>query len=156
MSKRIVLLQALAAIPGEVAAILQTVDDEAGRWRMDADPWSLLDVVQHLLLVEGQFQQRLRRVMAEERPFLPTIHPSPSEHTRNEPLADLLAEFAQQREETVAYLTALKAKKWERTAVHETEGSVTFRFLVQMIIDHDSDHLNQLQTLSQSLISNLQ
>ena len=156
MSKRIVLLQALAAIPGEVAAILKMVDDEAGWRHMDADSWSLADVVQHLLLVEGQFQQRLQRVMSEERPFLPYIHPSPSEHTRTESLADLVAEFTQLREQTVAYLTSLKGKKWERTAVHETEGPVTFHFLVQMIIDHDSDHLSQLQTLSQSLIPNPQ
>lgn len=149
MSKRIVLLQALTAMSGDLAAALTDMSESSSGVQVEADGWSAADVVQHLLLVEKRFQERLRRVMAEERPFLPTIHPSPSAHTRTEPLADLAAEFAQLREETVAYLTALKAKSWEKTAVHETEGPVTLYFLVQMIIDHDRDHLNQLHTLIQ-------
>lgn len=156
MSKRIVLLQALTALPAELVTVLNGVDKTAGQDRAEADGWSLADVVQHLLLVEKRFQERLRQAVQEERPFLPTIHPSPNEHTRTEPLADLVAEFAQLREQTVAYLTALKAKSWEKTAVHETEGPVTFTFLVQMIIDHDQDHLSQLQTLAQSPITNPQ
>jgi uncharacterized damage-inducible protein DinB len=151
MSKRIVLLQALATVPNELAVLLTTVGSANGYTRSDADAWSLADVVQHLLLVEGKFQQRLRRVMAEERPFLPTIHPSASEHTRTDPLTHLVAEFAHLREETVTYLTSLKAGSWQKTAVHETEGPVTFTFLVQMIIDHDRDHLNQLHTLQENL-----
>lgn len=156
MSKRIVLLQALTAMPSELTAVLSGVDETSSRVQAEADGWSLADVIQHLLLVEERFQGRLRRVVQEERPFLPYIHPSPNEHSRTEPLADLVAEFAQLREQTVAYLTALKAKHWEKTAVHETEGPVTFYFLVQMIIDHDSDHLSQLQTLIQSPITNPQ
>lgn len=156
MGKRIVLLQVLTAMPGELATVLAGVDKSSSRIQAEANGWSVADVVQHLLLVEERFQERLQRVVAEERPFLPTIHPSPSEHTRTEPLADLVAEFTQLREQTIAYLTSLKAKSWEKTAVHETEGPVTFHFLVQMIIDHDSDHLSQLQTLSQSLIPNPQ
>jgi uncharacterized damage-inducible protein DinB len=151
MTKRIVLLQALASTPQDLARLLKNVDEAISRRRPSAEQWPLADILNHLVYVEERYQVRLKRVVEEERPFLPYIPPDETSHDPQASLAELLARFAEARATTLALLTDLPAGSWQRRAVHETLGETSFRFLAQFLVDHDTEHLNQLVEALQQL-----
>lgn len=144
MTKRAILLQALASTQTDLARVLEGIDDSSLRRRPAPDSWSLADGLNHLVYVEVLYLQRLKRVVGEERPLLPEIHPNEAAHDPGASADDLLTRFEQVRGETLAYLAGLPPGIWQRPAVHETLGKTTLRYLVQMLQDHDTQHLSQM------------
>lgn len=144
MTKRIVLLQALASTPADIARLARPLDGTAADWKPDFAAWSPRDVVSHLILVERAYLARLIRVITEDVPEVPYIHPNEAAHDRQTPLNELSEQFREAREETIATLQALAPGGWQRAAIHETRGRITLRFLVQDLVGHDIEHTNQL------------
>lgn len=147
MTKRAVLLKALAATPKDLARMLRGVSEPTAR--PAADQWSAAEVTNHLADVEVLFLARLRRVAEQDRPDLPAIHPDESRFDRQATPAELLARFEAARAETLLFLEELPAGVWQRKGVHETRGEVSLRFLVQFLVDHDTNHLNQIVQLKE-------
>lgn len=147
MTKRIVLLQALSSTPNDLRLLTKGTPEGAVAWREDETTWSLLDVASHLALVERAYLARLERVVNEDEPHIPYIHPNEAEHNRERPLAESLAEFASAREETLRFLENLSPGMWQRAAIHETTGRLTLRYLVQDLVSHDIDHTNQVAAI---------
>lgn len=147
MTKRIVLLQALASTTMDLSYILKGAESQEAR---PLDGWSLNDVLSHLIFVEGRYQERLRRVVAEDNPTVPAIMPedTPIDDTAN--TTDLLNQFKASRYETITFLKALSPGQWQRPAVHENTGKTTLRFLVQVLIEHDIEHMNQIVQIQQA------
>lgn len=151
MSKRIVLLQALTASIANLSLLVEGIDQKVFGHRADSEDWSVADVVNHLIAVEAQYLRRLQRVLVEERPFLPAIHPDRTTHNLEASAAELLAQFKDARQATLAFLRDMVDDGWGNTAVHETQGDVTFHFLVQYLVEHDGEHLNQIIEIRQQL-----
>lgn len=151
MTKRIVLLQALASTSNDLALMLKGIDAADGNRCPSADTWSMADVVNHLIDVERRYRQRLQRVLDEAKPWLPFLHPHEEAHDPQAALTTLLARFKEERAQTVALLKEIGPGEWQRRAVHETKGDVTLRFLVQYMVDHDIQHLNQIVEIQQQL-----
>lgn len=143
MTKRIVLLQALASTSADLNRMTKNVTREAAVWREREETWSLADIAAHLALVERASLDRLRRVVDEDEPHVPTIHPEPEQHELHRSLAELTAEFSAAREETLRFLESLPPGAWQRAAHHERKGRMTLRYLVQDMVSHDIDHTNQ-------------
>jgi hypothetical protein len=144
MTKRIVLLQALASTSADIARLVRPLDRAAADWKPDLIAWSPRDIVSHLTLVERAYLARLKRIITEDEPTVPYIHPDEAAHDRQTPLAELSEAFRLAREDTLATLQALGPGGWQRAAIHETRGRVTLRFLVQDLVGHDIEHTNQL------------
>jgi len=119
---------------------------------LSPNQWSIADVLCHLYSVEERYLARLQVVVAEERPSIPYIHPDAATHDLTQPITVMLANFRQARASTIAFLQELKAGDWQRTAVHENWGQVTLRTLVQHLVDHDTEHLNQIVMIQQNLV----
>lgn len=151
MTKRIVLLQALASTTNDLALMLRGVDADDGARRPADDAWSMADVVNHLVDVEERYRRRFRRLLEEEKPWLPYMHPDERAHDPQAPLSTLLARFKEERAQTMALLKEIGPGDWQRRTVHETKGDVTLRFLVQYLVDHDIQHLNQIVEIQQQL-----
>lgn len=151
MTKRIVLLQALASTPADLARTLDGIDEAAARRPPASGEWSVADVVNHLIDVEQRYRERLRRVVREERPMLPAIRPDEAAHDPDAALGELLGRFEGARAQTLAFLGELSPADWQRPADHETWGETHFRFLVHNLADHDTLHLNQLAEVRQRL-----
>jgi uncharacterized damage-inducible protein DinB len=143
------LLQALASTPNDLSVLLKGMNATAAAQRPTLETWSIADVVCHLADVEKQYRARLQRVLQEERPQLPTIQPNEQAHDTTTPLPALLARFNEAREETLALLMEIKPGQWQRRGIHESKGDVTLRFLVQYLLDHDIQHLNQIVEVQQ-------
>jgi uncharacterized damage-inducible protein DinB len=148
MTKRAVLQKALTATPKDLARLLR------GLPRPDARPaanqWSAAEVINHLADVELLYLARLRLVVSEEQPPLPRIHPDESRFDKQATPAELLSRFEAARAETVTFLEGLPPGAWQRKGHHETQGQVSLRFLVQYLVEHDTNHLNQIVQIKEA------
>lgn len=144
MTKRVILLQALAATTKDLARMLSKTDETLLQQRPTSDQWSIADVLNHLIDVEVRYLRRLQGVVQEDRPLLPAILPDETAHDAHARRDELLARFSRARAEMLTFLEGISLGDWQRSAVHETRGEIRFRFLVQHLVDHDTEHLNQI------------
>jgi len=151
MSRRSVLIESLQSTPRDLARLLRPIDDAAARWRPAPGEWCLADVVAHLSYCEEPYLARLRRVVEQDNPFEPYLHPDESAHDLTRPLAELLEAFVVRRAETIAFLSGLDQRDWGRPLVHETIGPTRLRDQVQELVAHDNVHLEQVVALRERL-----
>jgi ABC-type transporter Mla subunit MlaD len=138
MTKRVVLLRALASMPADVRRVLKGADPTT------PGEWSTSDLLGRLFDTETRFLNQLRTVVSEERPTLPRLQPEEPSPDSDTALEELVDRFQQARRETLTFLEGLSAGDWQRKAVHETLGETSLRFLVQNLVDHDTQALTQL------------
>jgi hypothetical protein len=143
-TQRIVLLQSLGNTPARLSGMLDQLAPEAEFWRAAPDEWTLRETVSHLAAAEAPFLQRLRRIQAEDSPFLPYFGPDVARPDDNCPLEAGLARFRSERERLLTFLADVAPEAWERPAVHETMGPTNFSLQVQNLISHDLEHLGQV------------
>lgn len=147
MTKHSVLVQALASTPVDLSVTLNGLGEQVAKLRPSPGSWSISDVVSHLAYVEKLYLARFGRVLREERPLLPAILPNESAHNSSDPLPSLLAGFEAARGETVAFLQTTASSHWGRPAVLEMHGETDFRRLVELLLEHDVEHLNQVAAI---------
>ena len=140
-------LDTIAATPAVLRALSVGVPGAVAETPLDGG-WSPKDVVAHLSISEdfGSIG-RLRRVVAEDAPLLPSYDETRElerSGLRGVPLAELLARFERQRAEDVAWLRALPLGAYERAGRHEEVGAVTGAELIFQCAYHDHLHLEQL------------
>ena len=145
------LFQGLTVTISNLTSMLRDIEPEIFWQTVSTDSWSLADVLCHLIDVEQRYRRRLRRVLMEKRPFLSAILPDSTVGDRGALADELLAQFSDARHETLTFLKDVADAGWGRTAVHETLGEVTFHLLVQYLLEHDGEHLNQIATMLQQL-----
>jgi hypothetical protein len=104
--------------------------------------------------VDVQSLVRIQRVVQEERPIIRTIYPDEITHDTTISPTQLLAQFEQARAKTITYLQNLGAGQWQRHATFDSGEDTTIRTLVQILIEHDTQHLNQLIEIKE-MASNL-
>ena len=139
------LLQSLASLPAQLDAELAGHDAAAAARRPAPDEWSAIETVTHLAAGEAPFLTRLRRIVAENNPFLPYFGPDVARPDAAQRLPQALDHFRAERARLVDFLAGLPAEAWHRPGVHETLGATTLAQQAQNIIDHDQEHLAQLR-----------
>lgn len=149
MTKRDQLLRALRSSPRDYALTARSTPAGDLHRRPTPGEWSVGDVLSHLSDVEQRYLKRLQRLIDEDNPAVPWFGPDETTHDLTASLDDLLAEFTRRREDTLDFLSALKPGQWQRPAVHRTLGPTTLRFLVQYLLEHDIEHLNQIIDIQQ-------
>jgi uncharacterized damage-inducible protein DinB len=148
MSRRDKLIAALESAPRDLARMLQPLSAEAALWRPAPNQWCAADVVAHLAYVEPLFLARMQRIVGEEQPRVSSIVPDESQHDLGQPLDVLLHTFAARRANLIAFLQGCTQADWARRGVREADDLLlTLRDAVQVVVDHDSEHLAQLATL---------
>lgn len=143
MTKRIVLMQALASTPEELASILSDWDEREA-YPLSARAWSPRQVLAHFIDVEKRYLARLERVVAENRPAVERIDPDESAFDPQISTQVLLDQFRAARSRTLAFLKERSPEDWNRPALFESQGETDFQLLVQRLVDHDREHCNQI------------
>lgn len=142
MTRRAVILQALASTPADIDRLGRGLNPVAVAWRPHEAAWAPGEIIEHLLVVEALYCHQFQRIIAENIPLIPTLHPTSE---RGEPVWPAAAEmFRQARQATLTLLQGLAPGEWQRTAVDETNRPITLRFLAQSLVEHDIEHTNQL------------
>ena len=115
--------------------------------------WSVMEVCGHLCDVSRILHQRLHMMIKLEEPRLDAYDAEELGRQRDAQAAkldDLLAEFAAQRAETVEMLAELVHWNWARQGRHPTLGRISIRQQVDLWLEHEAEHLAQIQSLREA------
>ena len=118
--------------------------------RPGEDQWSIKEVCGHLCDHARFLHERLFRIIKQEEPRLPAwdqLEEWKKRDPQSVPLGELLDEFTAQRTETVDMLAELVHWNWARQGRHEERGRLSIRQLVDLAIEHDEAHLEQVRQL---------
>lgn len=151
MSRRAILMEALAATPRDLERIARRLDAAQAARRPDPVAWSVADVVAHMAEIEGRFRGRLRQILAEDNPVVSPLDPDEAAQRAARPLPELVAAFTAERAATIDLLASLEQRDWGRPLVHPTMGPTRFREQVQSLVTHDNEHLAQITTIREQL-----
>lgn len=138
------LIDELATAPQEIIEAANAAGDPP------AGGWSANEVVSHLAACEEAYLERVSTILTKQQPAL---HPfdkraqTRMQELLNNDLASNLAYFGEQRGELVSQLMSMTLGDWDRKGLHPTEGTVSIEEMVENILDHDADHLEQLKAL---------
>lgn len=151
------MLDALAAFPTQLAAYYAEFPSSHVHWAppdwtgIPSERFTAIEQLWHVHDVEiDGYHRRFRRILEEERPFLPDLGSEALAQSRayaTRDAADALAGFRAARARTVAMLSGLDATQLARTAEFEDYGPTTTRGLVHYLCSHDQQHLAGLQWL---------
>jgi uncharacterized damage-inducible protein DinB len=143
------------AASGRILRVIETLDAETLRRRPAPAEWSMKEVMAHLLAVERDlFLPRLRRMRDEDGasfpPFDPEAWAAERDWRRGELSADLAA-FRVARADTVALLESLGPDQLARTGVTPALGVVTLHEYATHVVEHDAEHLAQLESIRRAV-----
>lgn len=146
--------QVIAELRGNLGALYGLLAEvRPDQWHMhpQADEWSIMQILCHLLQSEREEElPRLRRILDEDVPFLAA--PAPAKGADAPPCAregaPVAEAFAAARGETLAFLSELSEQDWRRRARHSIFGPTDLLEMAHFTAQHDRLHLNQIcQTL---------
>jgi hypothetical protein len=142
-------VQVLGRTPGALRALLQDLSDAWLSYQEDAEAWSPLTVLIHFIHNERMnWIPRARIILSgEDRREFPPFRQLPEDMSLSaRSTADLLAQFAQLREHSLAELKGfdLREEDFDRDAIHPVLGSVTLRQLISTWVVHDLNHTHQI------------
>ncbi len=144
-------LTRFGATPDTLSTLLQDVPLELARWKPDANPWSMLEIVCHMADEERRdFRPRLQSLLFDEPAgsSITPIDPPAWVIEGNYQARDLtssLSDFQLERQQSLAWLRSLPADfKLERTAPDReiSAGQVLYSWLA-----HDYLHIRQITRL---------
>ena len=144
------ILKSLRASPVILGALVAALDDEQIRWRPAPGEWAVIEVVAHVADVDERAHTRLRRMLAEDNPFLPALDRDALAVERgyiNMDLPEQVARYQQSRAAHLADLTALDERQWQRAGCHEAAGDMTVQLYESHVASEDVDHLAQIARL---------
>lgn len=126
------------------------VTAEQARWKPDAESWSILEVVNHLVDEEREdFRARLKHILERTEGMPPQIDPqgwvtARAYNQRN--LEASVQNFLQERGASLTWLRSLSNPDWE-TAIEGPFGRITAGDMFASWLAHDLLHLRQLVEL---------
>lgn len=115
-----------------------------------AGEWNAAQIIGHLAASEYFFLQRLNMLIRETSPRLRPFGTEATERFESMASNDVetnLKAFNDLRGETVSALMSLALNLWSRTGTHDVQGEMSLEDVVESMIDHDSEHLEQLESL---------
>lgn len=131
-------------------------EDIDWQWRPSPDDWSITEVICHLRDVEHEVHQaRFRDLIAADNVFLPGVTADDWIEQRQYQLQDgrsALIEFLEARQQTIVMLAGIEEAVWNRKGQHAFFGPTSLHELLNLVVQHDQAHFNQLVTLRHQVI----
>ena len=142
--------KSLRASPIILGALVAGLDDRQVRWRPAPGEWAVIEVVAHIADVDERAHTRLRRMVAEDNPFLPAFDQDALAVERGYIGMDLpeqVARYRNSRAGPLADLAKLDRHQWQRAGRHEAAGDMTVQLYEAHVASEDVDHLAQIARL---------
>jgi len=141
--------QVLERTPAVLRGLLGDLSPKWLRFQEDPGAWSPLVVLIHFIHNErANWIPRARVILSEENPRqFPPFQQLPENATKVErSIGELLTEFAQLRDESLALLRTfnLKSGDFDRRGLHPVLGTVTLGQLLATWVVHDLNHIHQI------------
>ncbi len=146
----------LAAMPVRFGEIVASIAPAQWKIRAKDGNFSLQEHACHLRDIEIEaYRARLERMLAETTPTLPDIDGGRLARERDyhrQDLAKAQAVFSAVRADMVQRLAGLSAEQRRRTGLMEGVGEITIEGLVAKMMEHDAEHLADLDRLRRELV----
>lgn len=113
-----------------------------------ADDWGPVEILGLMATTEQIQRNRMHEILTKHVPYLKDWDPVEAARQKDYSSMDLkavLAEFVDQRGDTLVLLVNLALKDWDRTGMSDTMGEVTMEDLAGDLIDHDQKCLADIE-----------
>jgi len=145
------MIDTLAATPHRVRELLDGLSEEQLSLKPADGRFSLRENVLHLrdIDVDG-YEKRLARILRESHPRLADVDGARLARERDynaQPVTPALETFERSRAASIEWLRGIDERDFERTAEMEGVGTVSLRRLVEMWLQHDTEHLEEMRQL---------
>lgn len=145
------LLELLSDTPNKLVSFTVGLSGAEMKLQASTDEFSVLENICHLRDLEVQgYTTRIQRILAEAEPALPDFNGPQvaAESNYNDELPAMALEaFETARRKNIEVLRALSEEQLARLGQLAGVGGVTLRRLVEMMRDHDEEHLADLRSL---------
>jgi hypothetical protein len=150
LDRRQEILKTLQATPVVLRALVAAVDDARLRRRPAPGEWAIIEVVGHLADTEERALARVRRMAADDNPFLEPFDQealAEQRHYLGLGLAGELARLERLRREHLAVLEGLDASGWERTGRHGEHGELSVELYENHVAAEEVAYVAQIARL---------
>jgi hypothetical protein len=112
--------------------------------------WSAAEVAAHLADAEMVYSVRVRMMLTDDNPTL--VGYDEKAWTQRLSMCDLsvsgsVERFRILRDANLRLYESLEPAEWARTGLHEERGLVTVKSVVESLVGHDREHLDQIRKL---------
>lgn len=144
------LINRIADIPNRIARTVVGWTEAELHARPTPQDWSAADVLAHLRAADDILTPRIYMMLVRDNPTLLAFEERAWADVLGYAEADFHASvqtYILKRAELVNVLQRLTPEQWQRTGVHEHQGSITVEQLVNEILAHESEHCRQIEAL---------
>jgi hypothetical protein len=107
--------------------------------------WSVRDIVAHLRDTEARYFPKMHLISIAEYPDLRRVQNiGPTEYDPNDSIFTVMSQYRRLRQSTLSLLRELPRDAWRRAGLDVDNTSVTIRDLARELVEHDREHLAQI------------
>lgn len=126
----------------------QKLGDRDDIQAQSAENWGPVEIVAHMAAQEQIQRNRMHEILTKHVPYLKDWDPVESAKQKDYSsmgVSQVVAEFVDQRGDTLVLLVNLALKDWDKTGVSDTMGEVSLEDLAGDLIDSDQKYLAELE-----------
>lgn len=129
-----------------LVALLESVLEDQD-WGPGPEEWSFRYIAAHLATVERECHlQRVKRIAAGEQPYFESYFNTGWDFSRYD-MKESLDEWVAARREIIEFVRALSEDERSLTGTHSAFGRITLLDVLEMMLEHDREHLRDLERM---------
>ncbi|MDR3575318.1 MAG: DinB family protein [Anaerolineaceae bacterium] len=129
-----------------MVALFESVADDQD-WSPAAGEWSFRFIAAHMATVDKEcYEDRVVRIAGGGKPFFQSYFNTGRDFSQLE-LADWIKEWKSTRKEIIDFVRGLPEAAFAYTGRHEAFGELTVRDVLKLMLDHDGEHIAQLEKI---------
>jgi hypothetical protein len=138
------LIGAVLSTQAQLTRLLESV--AVGQdWKPAPQEWSFRFIAAHLATTEKEcYQDRVVRIAAGENPHFESYFNTGRDFGRMDAL-DFLHEWAVTRREIIDFVSTLSEEQFSLTGSHTAFGTLTVQSVLKLMLDHDQEHIRDLE-----------
>jgi hypothetical protein len=141
------LFDGLSSTQNRLCELLEAVADDQD-WQSEPGQWSFRYIAAHLATVDKEcYLDRVIRISAGENPFFKSYFNTGRDFGRFD-LRDSRKEWKTTRQEIFKLVNSLPEESLLLSGIHEVFGTITVLNVLKMMLDHDQEHIQHLQALT--------
>ncbi len=152
------IMDALEHTASRIAEIAEKLTESQLQRRSADGHWSIKELSGHLRDAAEMYGERFRRIIAEDKPFLPAYDQdamlAAGDYNHHE-IGPIIGELDSRNKEIAALLGGLREGDWRRTGNHEENGRVVLEDIVQYYGNHLHEHLAEIDQRAREVASDM-
>ena len=138
------LIGSIRSTQQQLTSLLKSVSLDQD-WHPAPKEWSFRFIAAHLATTEKEcYQDRVVRIAAAENPYFEGYFNTGRDFGMVD-LLDSLHVWAVTRQEIIDFVSNLSEQQFSLTGIHETFGTLTVQRVLEQMLDHDQEHIRDLE-----------